>query len=439
MTAAEDRLEKTRTVCGPRQLEPLAGEVDKGHALPANTPQVQFGSIASPRSPSDGVAGGGACVPRVATFPVGPWGTGTRDLGPLLSLMPLTPMRLHPITRMFTLPCWRQAAAACLLASASLAPAWGQTDAYDAVQRLMRANQWNEALAQADQFLASKPRDTQMRFMRGVILTEAGRTTDAIATFDKLTEDFPELPEPYNNLAVLYAGQGQFDKARAALEMAIRTNPSYATAHENLGDVYAKLASQAYSKALQLDARNTAVAPKLQLIRGLFASPSATARPTGTAPVASAMPPQPVPPSPPTPPAASAPSPAPTVPAPPARAAEPVVPDRAAEVESAVKAWAAAWSKKNMNAYLGAYGPGFKPPGGQSRAAWEAERRARILPRKRIEVDITDLSIRMDGPDRAMARFRQDYRSDSLDVNSRKTLEMVRNGNRWLIVRESTG
>jgi tetratricopeptide (TPR) repeat protein len=69
---------------------------------------------------------------------------------------------------------------------------------------------------------------------------------------------------------VLYAGQSQFDKARAALEMAIRTNPSYATAHENLGDVYARLASQAYSKALQLDGSNTTVPPKLALIRTLF-------------------------------------------------------------------------------------------------------------------------------------------------------------------------
>ncbi len=58
--------------------------------------------------------------------------------------------------------------------------------------------------------------------------------------FTKLSEDYPELPEPYNNLAVLYAQQKQYDKARTALEMAIRTHPSYAIAYENLGDIYAK-------------------------------------------------------------------------------------------------------------------------------------------------------------------------------------------------------
>ena len=155
---------------------------------------------------------------------------------------------------------------AALLATAAAVRA----DEYGDVNALIRSGKLAEALAKADQHLAAKPKDPQMRFIKGVILSESGKTTDAIAAFSKLTEDYPELPEPYNNLAVLYAGQSQFDKARAALEMAIRTNPSYATAHENLGDVYARLASQAYSRALQLDASNTAVQPKLSLIREVF-------------------------------------------------------------------------------------------------------------------------------------------------------------------------
>lgn len=74
-----------------------------------------------------------------------------------------------------------------------------------------------------------------------------GRNAEAITVFTRLTEDFPELPEPYNNLAVLYAQQKQYNKARTALEMAIRTHPSYAVAHSE-EIVYAKLASQAYDK-----------------------------------------------------------------------------------------------------------------------------------------------------------------------------------------------
>ena len=157
-----------------------------------------------------------------------------------------------------------------LAAALGWAPAV-RADDYGDVNALLRSGKLTEALARADQYLAAKPRDPQMRFLKGVILTEAGRTAEAIETYSALNQDYPELPEPYNNLAVLYAGQSQFDKARMALEMAVRANPGYAIAHENLGDVYAKLASLSYSKAQQLDPANTSVQPKLALIRQLFA------------------------------------------------------------------------------------------------------------------------------------------------------------------------
>ena len=171
-------------------------------------------------------------------------------------------------------PVLRRNLRALTVIAALVVPTFACADEYADVTQLLRQGKQADALAKADQFLNGKPRDPQMRFLRGVILTDQGKTADAITTFTRLTEDYPELPEPYNNLAALYAGQSEFDKARAALETAIRINPSYSTAHENLGDVYAKLASQAYSRALQLDARNTTVQPKLALIRELFA-PSA--------------------------------------------------------------------------------------------------------------------------------------------------------------------
>lgn len=304
--------------------------------------------------------------------------------------------------------------------------AMAQSDDYAEVNRLMRAGQMSDALAKVDAYLASKPRDPQMRFLKGVIQSEGGKPTEAIATFSKLTEDFPELPEPYNNLAVLYAGQSQFDKARAALEMAIRTNPSYATAHENLGDVYAKLASQAYSKALQLDATNTAVAPKLSLIRNLFVAEAKGARPVSAAPA-------PAPTAAPAP-AATAESKAPA----PAPATTQTAGNATADVENAVAAWASAWSSRNMASYLGSYAPNFTPNGGQSRKSWEAERKSRIVPRSRIEVDISDLEVTIDG-DRATAKFRQAYASDTFSVTSRKTLDLVKSSGRWLIVREVAG
>lgn len=350
------------------------------------------------------------------------------------------PVCAHPVSSArarssLVVPLRMVALSVALSAALGMNAARAQSDEYAEVNRLMRAGQLSEALSKADQYLAAKPRDPQMRFIKGVIQTESGKQADAVATFSKLTEDFPELPEPYNNLAVLYAGQSQFDKARAALEMAIRTNPSYATAHENLGDVYAKLASQAYSKALQLDAGNAAVAPKLSLIRNLFAADPKSGKPAaGTAPPVAAAPA----PAPAKPPAVAAPSVAAAPAAAPAASAPAAAGNTEADVEAAVQAWAKAWSSKNMSSYLGAYAPNFTPPGGQSRSAWEADRKARIVPRNKIDVDVSDLDVTVNG-DRASVRFRQAYASDSLSVTSRKTLDMVKSGNRWLIVRESTG
>jgi tetratricopeptide (TPR) repeat protein len=331
------------------------------------------------------------------------------------------------------------AALRVLAVAATLSVSVAHADDYADVSRLMRAGQYAEAQSKVDQYLASKPRDPQMRFFKGVIQTETGKTNEAIATFTKITEDYPELPEPYNNMAVLYAGQSQFDKARAALEMAIRTNPSYATAHENLGDVYARLASQAYSKALQLDGGNAAVPPKLALIRTLFSAESKNlAKPAAAAPAAAPAP---------APVAKPAPAPAPAapvaaIPTPPAAPAVPAAPAAAAgaekEVEAAVRSWAQAWSDKDMSGYLGSYGQNFDPPGKQARKAWEEDRRARIVGKSRISVKLSDLAIAVQGA-KATARFKQDYNADSINISSRKTLEMAKAGDRWVIVKESTG
>ncbi|HSS28199.1 MAG TPA: tetratricopeptide repeat protein [Usitatibacter sp.] len=87
-------------------------------------------------------------------------------------------------------------------------------------QKLYQAGKLQPALDKVDVYLKGNPRDPQGRFLKGLVLTEQKRVNDAIAVFTGLTEDFPELPEPYNNLAVLYASQGNYDKAKSALELA---------------------------------------------------------------------------------------------------------------------------------------------------------------------------------------------------------------------------
>ena len=311
----------------------------------------------------------------------------------------------------------RLAGIVCALACAL--PAFAD-DLQDAAKHL-KAGQHKQALERVNKALAAKPRDPQARFLKGLILTEQGNSKEAIEIFTKLTQDYPELPEPYNNLAVIYASQGQYDRARAALEQSIRTHPSYATAYENLGDVYAKLASQAYDKALQIDSSNAAAKNKLSLTRELVGRPAPTV--VAAAPKEAAKPePAPV----------EKPKPAAEKPAAPAG-------DASEEVLKTVNGWAQAWSKKDADAYLAYYAKDFKTPGSEARDEWEKTRRARITAPKSIAVGVESAKVTMSGADRATVTFRQNYRSDVLKSNSRKTLVMVRANGRWQIVEEKSG
>lgn len=310
---------------------------------------------------------------------------------------------------------------------------------YADITQLLKVGKPAEALAKTEQRLISTPRDPQLRFLRGVAQADSGKTLEAIASFTRLTEEYPELPEPYNNLAVLYANQNQLDKARIALEMAIRTNPSYATAHENMGDIYAKLASQAYNKALQLDASSAnSLKPKLALIRELFA-PEVAGKGGRKTTVASTAPlptpAQPVAATPTAPPVVVA---APKPDAPPTPTTKGSDAGTEQEVVSAVNAWAQAWESKNVTAYLAAYGKDFVPPNKASRTAWAKEREDRIVSKNKITVQLSDINVKVTG-DKAVARFRQAYRGDSFSSNGRKTLELTKTNGRWMITKEAVG
>lgn len=324
----------------------------------------------------------------------------------------------------------------------------------DANQAFRRGNN-SAALEKINSFLSANPKDAQGRFLKGLILTELNRLGDAIKVFSGLTDDYPELPEPYNNLAVLYAAQADYERAKHSLEMAIRTHPSYATAHENLGDIYAKMASQAYDKALQLDQSNTSAQTKLALIRELFspaqrslevakapenpkgkAKPGAKAAPliqaasapsrtAGAEPsdldalVAAAQPAEPASGE-----AASAPAPK-------------AAPQAGAKdaIEQILRAWSGAWSARDAQAYLAFYSDAFKVPKGQDRAAWEEERKQRLARPEYIKVELERIQIDIKG-DRAKVRFQQRYESNIVKDKGRKTLLLAKQGDAWKIVEE---
>jgi tetratricopeptide (TPR) repeat protein len=340
--------------------------------------------------------------------------------------------------------------ATCIIASLGLMNPVALADENEEVAKLYQQGNLIKALEQADAYLAIKPKDAQMRFNKGLILTEQKKTGDAIKVFSSLSEDYPDLPEPYNNLAVLYASQGQYEKAKGALEAAIRTHPSYSTAHENLGDIYAKMASQAYGKALQLDNRNAAAQTKLAMIKDLFATRSGRTH-TAATPATSARTGESQAESPEKLPGKTQekaavkaeqgekPGSEKTANAEKLSAEKPVVSGGSSEIIKVVNAWAKAWSDKDVAAYLAFYATDFRAPGGVSRASWEKARRERISKPKSIQVAVVNPRINVIDDTHARVTFKQSYHSDAIKSNTLKTLELIKTGDTWLINQENVG
>lgn len=276
----------------------------------------------------------------------------------------------------------------------------------DEVRSLIRQGQHTQALAQLESHLADAPEDAAARFLKGVALAEAGRREEAKDVFVAMTRDFPELPEPYNNLAVLRAHDGQLEAARSALIEAIRIHPNYATAHENLGDVYARLAAVAYQQAVSLDRTNTTANTKLAFVNGV-----STGRPP--APKASASMPRVE------------------------TAAAVAMPSRD-EVLATLNSWIDAWTSQNVDAYLDHYAPGFIPSRGVPRDEWAERRRKRVGAPAFIEIQVDTPQVSFRDESTARVTFTQSYRSNTYSDRVVKRLDMVKGEGGWKILAERT-
>lgn len=301
-----------------------------------------------------------------------------------------------------------RALCAVLLSCAAFTAAAQDTEEID---RLIRQGQLDAASSRIEALLARDAKDPRIRFLKGIVLSEQGKLADAIAVFQSLTEDYPELPEPYNNLATLFAAGGQFEKAITSLEMAIQINPSYGTAHENIGDVYARMATRAYDKALQLDRTNTNARAKLTSISSALSTTSKPATTQLSAP----------------PPTGDVQTPKqqPTV----APAAE------TAAVLEAVNAWANAWTTRNLEGFLSAYSKNFAPEG-RSRAEWEAVHRSDFRAAKALQINIEQPKVDLIDGNQARVTFRQRYRSERASLNSKKYLLLAKEDGIWHIAQE---
>ncbi|AST31757.2 tetratricopeptide repeat protein [Ralstonia solanacearum] len=187
---------------------------------------------------------------------------------------------LTGLVAMTAAPAFAQTAAPGIALPADLTPNTPQPPQVARQKRIdawLAGKQYAQALAELDKDVASQPRNAQARFQRAVALAGLGRSDDAVVAFSQMTQDFPELPEPYINLATLYAERGELLRARETLVMATRVAPENALAQSNLGDIYVRLAAQSYQNALKLSPKNTAARARLDALPdlpGVHAAPS---------------------------------------------------------------------------------------------------------------------------------------------------------------------
>ncbi|GAB4290958.1 MAG: hypothetical protein Kow0096_04750 [Thiohalomonadaceae bacterium] len=335
-----------------------------------------------------------------------------------------------------------------------------QADTLEAAAGQVAAGDYRAALATLDGLDAVDAAAPQ--FLRATALAGAGQLEAAAALFERLIAAHPDLPEAYNNLAVLRARQGRLDEARELLERALRTDEHYARVHENLSTVYVEMARSSYAKALRLE--SGAQPPRLAVLTALAGAPVAeppvqvaVAAPQAAPvpPVASAPRPAPAPVPAPAAPAAPVIEPAPVVaePAPvpePAVAAAPTAAPAAKEpavpevpealrlaVVTALQGWAQAWSQQNVEAYLAYYDAAYVPEG-MARHAWEDERRTRLSRPAWIKVELEDVQVAAPAPDAVVVDLRQRYASPGYKDTTLKRMTLALRDGNWMITSETS-
>jgi len=328
----------------------------------------------------------------------------------------------------------------------------------DSVAQSLASGDVRVATSQLEGLSSEERTSIRGRLLEASLLAASGKLNEAERSYRALIADAPQQPEPYNNLAVLYAEQGQLDKALELLEKAINTNASYATVRDNLSRIYLEKSLSSYAKALRIEQREKA--PQLQALYKTNSVPT-TAAPIMVASGKAAVPeptkvPAPAAVSKPVapPPAAATETttvkptsakPTSTVATTPVAAAiqasnnKPQSPrPSSAPVIQAVKEWAQAWQDQNIHAYLASYSEQFTPPQGLSQAKWKAQRQRRLSRPGHIEVTLDDIAVGFDDATHARVEFIQGYRSDTYRDKTRKQLLLYGQDGVWQILKETT-
>ena len=297
---------------------------------------------------------------------------------------------------------------ACFLLLSSLT-SFAQ-DKIEEIKLLLKNGKYDHAEILINNFNENNLNDPELLFYKGIVETNLGKKNQAIDTFRDLTERFPGLPEPFNNLAVLYAEKAQYRLAKEILEQAIKTNPSYLTAHINLGDIYTKMASEAYNKALEIDKSNNIAITKLSMITQLF-----NYQPNTKNTVIDSIKRKPA-----------------------VKVVKLSKKRLSQNILNSIENWKTAWENKDMKSYLNSYASNFNYPNKMTKSDWEKYRTNRIISKKIINLSLSNIQLKF-SKEKITAIFTQKYNSGNLNQTSNKTLVFIKENDDWLILEETSG
>ena len=164
----------------------------------------------------------------------------------------------------------------CLLIALLLGPGFARSDVVNDVQTLMAKGELESALRVSAEAMKGQTQDPQPRFLHAVVLMELRRDAEALLAFTRFSQEYPELPEPFNNLALLHVRAGHLELARQSLETALRNDPSHRAARANLGEVYLMMAVETWQQAAKSGQLDPRLMRKLEAARALVATGSPT-------------------------------------------------------------------------------------------------------------------------------------------------------------------
>lgn len=142
----------------------------------------------------------------------------------------------------------------------------------DVVDAFVAKGQYAKALEAVDVGLRKNPKSVQLKFQRCVVLEQMGNYEGAQKELERLKRTYPEIPEIYNNLAVLQSRNGDLNNAEENLKRALAIRPKFRQAYVNLGNLYLARAKTAYASA-QAIRNDKSVKARLDTVSDLLSHP----------------------------------------------------------------------------------------------------------------------------------------------------------------------